>query len=289
MNYRHAFHAGNFADVFKHALLVRLLRALQRKEKGFLYLDTHAGRGAYDLLARPTGPAPVERSPEWPGGIGRLWNTADLPEPLADYVALVREFNRGSGAGETRLRHYPGSPWLAALVRRPQDRLALWEQQPGETRVLCRRLGRKRRITITAGDGYGALRATLPPAERRALVFIDPPFEAPDEFDCVRRALGEGMERFATGVYAVWYPVTKRAKVETFQACLQAAGLPATYWAELAVTDAPDVRMKGCGLLVINPPWKFAEDVDALLPSLASTLGVDAGATGRSGWLTPET
>ena len=218
MNYRHSFHAGNYGDVFKHTLLVLLLRALQRKEKGFLYLDTHAGRGAYDLRAAP---GRVARRPEWPQGIGRLWGTADLPPPLADYVALVRDFDRRAGAGGERPRLYPGSPWLAALVRRPQDRLALWEQQPGEARALRANLARRPRVAVTCGDGYRALRALLPPPERRALVLIDPPFEAPDEFDAILAALREGLQRLPGGVYAVWYPVTERARADAVHAALR--------------------------------------------------------------------
>ena len=285
MNYRHSFHAGNYGYVFKHTLLVLLLRVLQRKEKGFLYLDTHAGRGAYDLRAAP---GRVERPPEWPQGIGRLWGTADLPPPLADYVALVRDFDRRAGAGGERPRLYPGSPWLAALVRRPQDRLALWEQQPGEARALRAALGRRPRVAVTCGDGYRALRALLPPPERRALVLIDPPFEAPDEFDAILAALREGLQRLPGGVYAVWYPVTERARADAFHAALRNRRPAPALWAELAVSANPEVRMKGCGLVVINPPWRFAEAVQLLLPALAGILRADAGAAGRMAWLVPE-
>ncbi len=284
MNYDHAYHAGNYADVFKHVLLLRLWRALQRKEKGILYLDTHAGRGTYDLTAKPAGRP--ERAQEWPAGIGRLWEARDLPASLVEYLDLVREYNRRHGSG--RLRHYPGSPALAALVRRPQDRLVFWERQDAPARSLRRKFDRVHRLSVTHGDGYGALRAHLPPPERRALVFIDPPFEAPDEFDAVRRALSEGLERLPTGVYAVWYPVTHRAKVAAFQAALARPQAQPAFWAELDVTGAPDIRMKGCGLLVINPPWHFAEDATGVLPKLAAWLGVDAGAAFRSGWLVPD-
>ena len=286
MNYRHAFHAGNYGDVFKHALLVLLLRALQRKEKGFLYLDTHAGRGAYPL---PGAPGPGGRAPEWPEGIGRLWTARGLPGPLADYVALVRAFNERAGAGGDRLRHYPGSPWLAALVRRPQDRLAFRERQPVEARVLRRAFARERRVTVECGDGYAAPKALLPPLERRALVLIDPPFEAADEFDAVLGALREGLERLPTGVFAVWYPVTERTRVARFFAGLHELRPPPALVAELAVTAAPEVRMKACGLLVLNPPWRFADELRPLLPVLAATLGVDAGAAARCEWLVPET
>jgi 23S rRNA (adenine2030-N6)-methyltransferase len=285
MNYRHSFHAGNYGDVFKHTLLVVLLRALQRKDKGFLYLDTHAGRGAYDLRAAP---GRTDRPPEWPQGIGRLWNAADLPPPLADYVALVRQFNERAGAGRGQLRFYPGSPWLASLVRRPQDRLALWERQPDEAGALRMEFARRRRVAVEWGDGYGALRAALPPPERRALVLIDPPFEDKDEFDTIFSALREGLRRFPSGVYAVWYPVTERTRADAFHAALRALAPPPTLWAELAVTTDPRVRMKACGLLVLNPPWRLADDLAPLLPVLADRLGLDGGAAARCGWLVPE-
>jgi 23S rRNA (adenine2030-N6)-methyltransferase len=287
MNYRHAFHAGNYGDVFKHVLLLRLLRAQQRKEKGYLYLDTHAGRGAYDLDAPPPL-GPMGRPPEWPQGIGRLWAAPGLPPALDEYLALVRSFNEQKGAGSGVLRFYPGSPWFAALVQRPQDRLALWEVQPEEAGRLRGEFARWPRSVVECANGYGALRASLPPRERRAVVLIDPPFEQPDEFDAVRAALREGLQRFPGGVYAIWYPVTERARAEAFRGSLIALPLPPTLWAELAVTADPQLRMKGCGLLILNPPWRFADELDALLPVLAGKLGADAGAAGRWEWLVPE-
>jgi 23S rRNA (adenine2030-N6)-methyltransferase len=288
MNYRHAFHAGNYTEVFKHSLLVLLLRALQRKEKGFLYLDTHAGRGAYDLAA-PPAPAGRSRPPEWPQGIGRLWDSADLPPPLADYVALVRAFNERAGAGGGRLRFYPGSPWFAALARRPQDRLALWERQPGEAEALRTEFARRRRVTVECGDGYGALRAALPPPERRALVLIDPPFEDQGEFDAVLGALREGLQRFPSGVYAVWYPVTERARAEAFLAALRTLAPPPTWYAELAVTSqASALHMKSCGLAVVNPPWQSDHDVATFLPELCKRVRVDDGASAKLTWLVAE-
>jgi 23S rRNA (adenine2030-N6)-methyltransferase len=288
MNYRHSFHAGNYGDVFKHALLVGLMRALQRKEKGFLYLDTHAGRGAYDLLAPPM-PEREGRPPEWPQGIGRLWEATDLPPLLAEYVALVRMFNERTGGRGGRLRFYPGSPWFAALVQRPQDRLVLWEQRDEEAGALRAELARHSRVTVACSDGYGALRAVLPPPERRALVLIDPPFEDKDELDAVLGALRDGLKRFPAGVYAVWHPVTERVGAEAFRAALQALKPPPTLSIELLVTADPRVRCKGCGLLVINPPWRFAEEMQPVMPVFASRLGVDSGATMRLEWLVPKT
>ena len=287
MNYRHAFHAGNYGDVFKHVLLLRLLRAQQRKEKGFLYLDTHAGRGAYDLGAPPPF-GRDDRPPEWPQGIGRLWAATDLPPALDEYVTLVRRFNEPREAGPGRLRFYPGSPWIAALVQRPQDRLALWEMQPEEAAMLRDEFAGRPRTAVECADGYRAIRATLPPAERRAVVLIDPSFEDPNEFDGVLAGLKEGLQRFPSGVFAVWYPVTERARAEAFRADSRALALPPTLWAELAVTADPRVRMKGCGLLILNPPWGFAAELRELLPVLAGKLGADAGATARWEWLVPE-
>ena len=285
MNYRHAFHAGNYADVFKHVLLLKLLRALQRKEKGFLYLDTHAGRGTYDLAAGGPGP---ERAPEWPAGIGRLWQAPLLPPALEDYLALVREFNRRRSGDCARLRFFPGSPWIAAMVRRPQDRLAFWERQAGEVRLLRGEFHGRRGTAVECGDGYRALRAALPPPERRALVLIDPPFEEKGESCAILDALAEGLRRFPGGVYAVWYPVTGRAQAEALHRALKARWSQPALMAELAVTADPKVRMKGCGLVVINPPWGFADELQPLLPALTGQLGADLGATGRWTWLVPE-
>ncbi len=288
MKYRHAYHAGNYADVFKHALLVGLLRGLQRKPKGFLCLDTHAGRGAYDLWAPPL-PGPPARAPEWPEGIGRLWRTGDIGAPLlSEFLSLVRRFNRQAGGARARLRFYPGSPWIAALLRRPQDRLALWECQPAEADALRREFAGRRRVAVEAGDGYAALRALLPPPERRALVFIDPPFEQPDEFEKLQVALAEGLRRLPGGVYATWYPVTARSQAQTFHAYVQALAPAPALYAELAVTADPTIRMKGCGLLVINPPWRFADELTPLLNALVETLGRDRGAQAHWAWLVPE-
>ena len=289
MNYRHAYHAGNYADVFKHVLLLQLLRALQRKETGFLYLDTHAGRGAYDLLSAPAfRRSGMDREPEWPDGIGRLWRATNLPPVLNDYIEVVREFTRRMGAAGSQPRIYPGSPWIAALVHQPQDRLVFWEQEPGEAGALRDEFARRPRTGVECGDGYGGLRAALPPPERRALVFIDPPFEDQDEVAAILAALREGLGRFPSGVYAVWHPVTERAAAETFRAALKAQVPQPTVWAELAVTADPLVRMKGCGLMVINPPWGFADQLQSLLPVLVDLLAVDAGATSRWAWLVPE-
>jgi len=288
MNYRHHFHAGNFADVMKHALLVRLMAGLQRKEKGFLLLDTHAGRGSYDLLAAAQGDS-LARSPEYPDGIGRLWDRADAPEALAGYLALVKKFDRERGNLAATPRFYPGSPWIARRLARPQDRLALCELHPEEFELLDIALAREPRVSVQERDGYGALRAMLPPPEKRALVLIDPPFEAADEFARMTAAVGEGLSRLPAGVFALWYPLTERARVDAFLGGLLDLKLPPTLALELTVAgERSALKLKGCGLVVINPPWQFDREAGPLLAWLAGALAREPGGSSRCRWLVPE-
>ncbi len=272
----------------KHALLVRLVRALQKKETGFLYLDTHAGRGRYDLRQAASGDTHARRA-ESPDGIGRLWTREDLPAEHAEYLAQVRRFDADRGNPEPTPRFYPGSPWLARLLARPQDRLALCEKQPDECEELRLQLSREPKISIHELDGYVALRAMLPPPERRGLVLIDPPFEAQDEFAQIADALGEGLRRFASGVYAVWYPLTERARVNEFFAAIRDLRPPRTLAVELAIAgEYAPIKMKGCGLLVINPPWQFDREAEALVKFLAPVLAQAPGASGRVDWVVSE-
>lgn len=295
MNYRHHFHAGNFADVMKHALLVRLVRALQKKEKGFLYLDTHAGRGGYDLTAAATGDT-LARQPEWPEGVGRLEQRDDLPETVAEYLALVRQFDaskRAGAAGEAGagggVKFYPGSPWFVRELARAQDRLALCERQPGECAALREEFLFSTKTTVQEMDGYVAVRAMLPPPERRALVLIDPPFEAQTEFAQVKAALGEGVRRFPSGVFAVWYPLTERARVDDFFAELQRLRPPPTLAAELMIAgEGAPMKLKGCGLAVINPPWQFDGEARAMLEFFGAALAQAPGGGGRVTWIVRE-
>lgn len=288
MNYRHHFHAGNFADAMKHALLVRLVRALQRKPKGFLYLDTHAGRGAYDLERAAQGDA-LARAPEWPEGIGRLWTQADLPAVLAEYVELIRRHDRAQGNLTAEPRFYPGSPLLVQMLARPVDRLALCELHPAECDALLTSMPLRARVTVQALDGYIAPRALLPPPERRALVLIDPPFEAQDEFARIATALSEGLERLPAGVFAVWYPLTERARVDAFAERLRALDLPPTAVFELAVAgENAGLKMRGCGLVVVNPPWQFEAEVMPAMHALAGLLAQGPGAAAECHWLVPE-
>lgn len=288
MNYRHHFHAGNFADVMKHVLLIGLLRTMQRKEKGFLYLDTHAGRGRYDLLAAATGDSHA-REAEWPHGIGRLLALENLPARLAEYVGLVREFDRRFGNLQAGLRFYPGSPWIARELGRLQDRLALYEQHPAEAAALKAEFQLSPCTVVHANNGYGALRALLPPVERRALVLIDPPFEAQDEFALIARALGEGLIRFRSGVFCIWYPLTERARVDEFFAAVRQLQPPPTLAIELEIAGPQSIiKLKGCGLLVINPPWQFDAGARELMGFLAAALAQAPQGRSRVEWVVPE-
>ncbi|HEY0945920.1 MAG TPA: 23S rRNA (adenine(2030)-N(6))-methyltransferase RlmJ [Opitutaceae bacterium] len=291
MNYRHHFHAGNFADVLKHTLLGALVAGLQRKEKGFVYIDTHAGRGAYDLTAARRGDS-LERKPEWPDGIGRVWSVPgkpDTPSQVSEYVARVRAFDRGRGNTEAAPRHYPGSPWLVRSQLRPHDRMVLCEKHPEEHAALAAEFARMRRVTIQEADGYAALRGLLPPRERRALVLIDPPFENQNEYAQIAAALADGLKRLPAGTFAVWYPLTERARVEAFFGKVIRLEPPPTWTAELTIAgEAAAIKLRGCGLLVVNPPWQLDREIIPALHWLAAPLAQAEGASGELRWLVPE-
>ncbi len=287
MNYRHHYHAANYADVFKHALLLLLMRAMQRKEKGFLYLDTHAGRGGYDLTTAPVPPGGREREPEWPAGIGRLWGRDDVPGAAGELVALIRRFNERTGVAAGALQSYPGSPWIARLLARPQDRLALCELREDDAEALGHEFRGEPRVSVHKMDGYTALKAMLPPPERRALALIDPPFESKGEFADLLAGLRGALRRLPGGTYAVWYPITERARADEFHESVRELETPALA-AELNIAgDGAQIRMKGCGLAVLNPPWRIEGEIAAMLPALKDLLAADAGASARSVWLVP--
>lgn len=278
MNYRHAFHAGNFADVFKHAALLALLDALTAKDKPLCYLDTHAGSGRYALDADEAA-----KTTEWRDGIGRLFETRDLPKPLHRYVNVIRAFNQNDA-----LRVYPGSPLLAAQALRANDRIVLCETQDEEAAALRTLLRNDDRVHIHVRDGYAAINALLPPAEKRGLVLIDPPFEAQsEEFRVIENALLAAHTRWPSGVYAVWYPVKRRAAIMPFQRWLGARPFKNVLLAELLIRpDDSPLRLNGCGVAIVNAPWRSDAALAALLPALKSCLAQAPGASHRLQWLT---
>lgn len=288
MNYRHHFHAGNFADVMKHVVLIQLLRALQKKEKGFVYLDTHAGRGSYELATAELGDS-HPREPEWPEGVGRRWSESSLSPAVGEYFELVRQFDHDRGNREARPRFYPGSPWFARLLARSQDRLVLCEKHPEEFGFLSNEFRFSPRTTVQLMDGYIALRAILPPPERRALVLIDPPYEQSDEFTQTLAGLRDGLARLPGGIFAIWYPLTERARVDRFLEELRLLQPPPTMVLELAIAgERAGFKMMGCGLAVINPPWKFEAVAQGAMTELGAAMAQGPGAEGSVRWLVPE-
>jgi 23S rRNA (adenine2030-N6)-methyltransferase len=231
----------------------------------------------------------LERKPEHPDGIGRFWRRTDLPAPLAEYVSLVREYDRAKGGLGDEPRFYPGSPRLVQAIARPQDRLALCEKHPDEFAALRDEFTFGFRVTVQQIDGYTGLRAMLPPPEKRALVLIDPPFEDQNEFAQIVDGLREGLRRLPGGTFAVWYPLTERARVDAFFDELVKAKLPPTFAAEVTIAgDVAPMKMKGCGLLVVNPPWQIDRAIMPLMPLLAELLAQAPGGRGRLHWLVPE-
>jgi len=261
LSYRHAFHAGNHADVLKHVVLVLVLDYLKRKEKPFLFVDTHAGRGMYDLRSPE-----ASRNREHESGIGRLWTLAAPPPGIAGYLALVRKCN-----GPGPLRRYPGSPWLAREVLRPGDRAHLFELHPAEHRVLSRRFAADRQVRVEHRDGLQGLKSLLPPASRRAAVLIDPAYEIKTDYEAVAAALADAVRRFATGVYMVWFPILEPDLSGRLLRRVDAAGYPKLLLARLEVDTAEGLR--GSGMLVINPPWGLGEAVGRLADELPALLG----------------
>lgn len=263
MNYRHAFHAGNFADCMKHALLLWMIDALQRKPAPFFVLDTHAGIGRYDLIA-----GDAARTGEWRGGIARLLH--EPPACLERYVAAVL------AVGHEGEFIYPGSPLLIYRAMREADRLACCELHPEDAAALRAVFRGEGQAGVHLRDGYEAIRALLPPKEKRGLILIDPPYEAPGEFERVVTALRDGAARFDHGIYAAWYPIKHRAPVTTFHEAIRLAGLNDVVAAELWLRRPLDPAMlNGCGLLVRNAPHGFEAAAAEMLTALAERLGGD--------------
>ncbi len=276
MNYRHAFHAGNFADVVKHAVLTRLLVHLGGKPAAYRAIDTHAGAGLYDLC----GPE-AARAGEWHDGIERLLQReraggldAACRSLLAPYLDAVAALNPPD-----RLTSYPGSPALVRAFLRPQDRLVACELEPNAAASLKRNFAQDRRVKVIAIDGWTALNAYVPPSERRGLVLVDPPFEDRGDFDRLAQGLEVAHRKWASGIYLLWYPIKARHEPDALARRLRRSGIGKILRAEIGIAPAGDPsRLSGCGLIVINPPWTLEPELHAMLPALALVLaGGDRG------------
>ncbi|HEY8337336.1 MAG TPA: 23S rRNA (adenine(2030)-N(6))-methyltransferase RlmJ [Tardiphaga sp.] len=277
MNYRHAFHAGGFADVIKHIVLVRILSYLHEKPSAFRVIDSHAGAGLYDLSGEES-----QRTGEWLTGIARVMQArlSETALPLvAPYLDIVRSFNP-----PRELKTYPGSPLIARRMLRPQDSLVACEVEPKARKQLIGALRRDKQARIVDLDGWVGLPAFVPPKERRGVVLIDPPFEAKNEFERMAQGFDEAFAKWATGIYVLWYPVKSRRATDTLAqhvaATVAAAGPGKVLRLEFSVApQAPDAGLTSAGLLVVNPPWKLMADLKAILPELEKPLG--QGGAGR--------
>ncbi len=265
MNYRHIYHAGGFADVFKHIVLMRALVHLRLKEAPFFVLDTHAGTGLYDLDGDQ-----ARKTAESDQGIGRLWGRADLPGEVNDYINLVRATDHRN---RNRPRFYPGSPLIVREMLRDSDRLVAGELHPEDSRTLISHLGKDRRIRVEESDGYQLVKALLPPPERRGLVLIDPPFEVRDEFERMEKAVKVGTLRWATGTYALWYPIKDVADIGRFHKNLAVDESRPVMAIDFFLQEPADPAvLNGCGMVLINPPWTLREQMGRILPELVKIL-----------------
>jgi 23S rRNA (adenine2030-N6)-methyltransferase len=282
LNYRHAFHAGSFADVHKHAVLCRVLQHLRDKPAAFRVIDSHAGAGLYDLAG-----AQAQRSGEWHDGIARLMAATPAPavaELLKPYLEVIGALNaRG------KLTLYPGSPALARAALRLQDRLIACELEPQAAAALARNLAGDPRIKTLRLDGWTAVSAYVPPKERRGLVLIDPPFEAERDFRELTRALAAAHRKWATGIYMLWYPIKRRSEPNALAKALRRLAIPKILRAELTVAPLSDpTRLNGSGLILVNPPWTLENELSILLPALAVLLGRAGKGGFRLDWLAGE-
>ncbi|WP_248767985.1 23S rRNA (adenine(2030)-N(6))-methyltransferase RlmJ [Pseudomonas sp. MWU12-2345] len=278
MNYRHAFHAGNHADVLKHLILTRLIALMARKEQPFAYIDSHAGIGLYDLKGDQ-----ASRTGEYLEGIARLWGEQALPAVTADYMRVLHEMNP-----DGELRYYPGSPELARRLTRERERILLNEKHPEDGKLLKDNMKGDRRVAVHLGEGWHVARALLPVAEKRSVLLIDPPFEQLDEMQRCAASLKEAIGRMRQTVAAIWYPIKDQRALKRFYQDLAGSGAPKLLRVELLVhpLDTP-ASLNGSGLAIANPPWGLEEELRELLPWLAQKLGQTQG-DWRMDWLIAE-
>jgi len=272
LSYRHAFHAGNFADVLKHSVLTLVLDYMTRKEKGFHYIDSHSGAGMYQLedeYAQKTG--------EYKEGIAKLINEANIPEPLQPYIDLIKELNPSNTNSETNdLTLYPGSPGIAKRFMRRQDSTHLFELHPTDIEHLNDFCYRWKKVFVKQNDGYQGVLGLVPPPSRRGVVLIDPPYELKEDYNKAVKTIIKAYAKFATGTYILWYPVVKRELVEQMRYTFSKSAVKNVLQVEFCLeNDTDEYGMTGTGLFIVNPPWQLAAQLDEILPFMKSKLGTD--------------
>ncbi|TKB51692.1 23S rRNA (adenine(2030)-N(6))-methyltransferase RlmJ [Ferrimonas aestuarii] len=278
LSYRHSFHAGNHADVLKHTVQALIVESLKRKDKAFMIHDTHSGAGRYDLQSEH-----AEKTGEYVDGIARIWGE-DCPKAMHPYLKVVKELNPSGN-----LRYYPGSPLVSGSLLREQDRMVLTELHPSDFPRLRQEFRGRRQVKLYQEDGYQRLKASLPPKERRGVVLIDPPYELKNEYKDLVKGVKEAVKRWATGTYAIWYPVVRRQEITTLERALERTGIRNILQIELNVEDDNmDWGMTGSGMIVINPPWTLEEQMQELLPWLTPKLAQSEQANFRLRWIVPE-
>jgi len=280
MNYRHAYHAGNHADVLKHAVLTRILERLKGKDKPFRVVDAHAGIGVYDLAGLEAG-----KTGEWEGGIGRMGDafSPNVEALLKPYRLVLSQLN-----GDGPITRYPGSPWIAAALMRPKDRLVANELHPVDRALLEDCFRPDGRVTVQGLDAAICIKSSLPPPERRGLILIDPPYEAKDEAEQALKMLADGHRRFASGCFLLWFPIKADGLEEHISTTVAAMDIPGTLRVDLRIREGfKGGGLAGSGLIVINPPWQVDEELQVLVPALAGRLGLGDWGQGTVRWLLP--
>ncbi|WP_394147975.1 23S rRNA (adenine(2030)-N(6))-methyltransferase RlmJ [Shewanella atlantica] len=271
LSYRHGYHAGNYADVLKHSILLQVLKSLHKKDKPMVYIDTHAGAGGYaltDEFSQKTG--------EYLEGVAKLWGKQDLPGSLQQYVDDVRHFNQG----EAELTFYPGSPAFVDMNMREKDRMVLHELHGSDHQLLDEQLGNDKHIRIVKGDGLKGLISAVPPLERRGVILVDPSYEIKSDYQDVAKAIIKAHKRFSTGVYMLWYPVVNRAQTEGMLKLLADSGIKRQLRIEQAIRpDSDEFGMTAAGLWIINPPWQLDETAKEMLDYLSPLLNQGGGDT----------
>lgn len=268
MNYRHSYHAGSFSDVLKHLVLIALLQASANKNNPFCVIDTHAGLGFYDLFSES-----ANKTQEYKNGMSKILESENPPLLVKKYIYCMHRLNNElSGSRFASTRYYPGSPYIARFCLRPQDRLIACELQPQDYTSLKQVFSNDRQVSVHHLDGFLSLKAFLPPKEKRGVILIDPSYESPNDYAKIITALQPALKRFATGIYAIWYPLKDPVPVKRLQNAIQELTTQPIFLLELSILPELPNRLTGCGMLIINPPWKFDNLMQATLPWLWQTL-----------------